>query len=510
MSLQQINYTQIRGGIPNVLDFGAKGDGSTDDTASIQLALTTAGAGSTVYFPEGVYYINGTLTLNPGQIIQGAGWFCQNGQNVPTSGSILVQHSTSDIPLISLSSTDSLQQEGGGLRDIALVNNVPGSTVGTGFKTVDVPKVLIDNLYVAQFNVAIEQGKNCYQWSVNNVKVLDTSICLYAHDEGEDSTYTACSFRTYRATGKAIYLANMSQTNVFVGCDISDNLWGCFMNQGDTNGNGTGTPYPMSATFINCQFEDNIYAAIGTVTSNQSASSSLHPTITAINCRAYISGTFSGCTPNNGQSFIYAQHAAQIKIDNIISNGYSYGLTIGQAAYGYNYYTGSICGPTVWSNPTAAATWGTSKVQGGIPSVGAVSFFPGDHPLVRLTSTSLNYTATNYTKIPFTTIVSDYYNWYNSTNIVPLRNQTVRFRTALYIDSAPAGRYTITLYKNGSPLQIVYDQEVSVASQPLLLTGEALDVPNGTTDSYYINIYSSASWSLDTTASYFYAETLGS
>ena len=41
----------------NVLDFGAKGDGKTLDTAAIQAAID---AGGEVYFPKGIY-ISGTL-----------------------------------------------------------------------------------------------------------------------------------------------------------------------------------------------------------------------------------------------------------------------------------------------------------------------------------------------------------------------------------------------------------------------------------------------------------------
>jgi len=48
--------------VVNVKDFGAVGDGVTDDTASIQLALDRAGVtGDSVYFPAGVYVVSAIL-----------------------------------------------------------------------------------------------------------------------------------------------------------------------------------------------------------------------------------------------------------------------------------------------------------------------------------------------------------------------------------------------------------------------------------------------------------------
>jgi len=50
----------------NVLDFGARGDGVTDDTAAIQKALDTH---RTVYLPLGFYVVNDTIRMRPDTVI---------------------------------------------------------------------------------------------------------------------------------------------------------------------------------------------------------------------------------------------------------------------------------------------------------------------------------------------------------------------------------------------------------------------------------------------------------
>lgn len=57
----------------SVKDFGATGDGVTNDTAAIQAAITAAGAGKALYFPAGTYILTATLNALSNQSFEGDG-----------------------------------------------------------------------------------------------------------------------------------------------------------------------------------------------------------------------------------------------------------------------------------------------------------------------------------------------------------------------------------------------------------------------------------------------------
>ncbi len=61
----------------NVRDFGAKGDGRTNDLRAIQAAVNKAGSagGGIVYFPKGIYLVDGSIVVNKNKVeLEGAGW----------------------------------------------------------------------------------------------------------------------------------------------------------------------------------------------------------------------------------------------------------------------------------------------------------------------------------------------------------------------------------------------------------------------------------------------------
>ena len=70
-------------GVVNVRDYGAKGDGSTDDTNAIQNAINTIGnaGGGTVLVPDANYLCHGALSLTNGVTLSGG----RQGPFIPTS-----------------------------------------------------------------------------------------------------------------------------------------------------------------------------------------------------------------------------------------------------------------------------------------------------------------------------------------------------------------------------------------------------------------------------------------
>lgn len=92
MSLTKVSYSMITGAVVNVLDYGATGDGTTNDTTAIQAAIVAA-AGKTLYFPAGIYLFTGLLNIASSMTICGEGNSTQLKPNNVTGNTIRVNAS---------------------------------------------------------------------------------------------------------------------------------------------------------------------------------------------------------------------------------------------------------------------------------------------------------------------------------------------------------------------------------------------------------------------------------
>lgn len=83
------------GDIVSVKDFGATGNGSTDDTAAIVAAFSAAGTlSAALLFPEGIYLVSNTVTVPTGVPVYGHGFqttIIRRGTWVGTAGAPLFQ-----------------------------------------------------------------------------------------------------------------------------------------------------------------------------------------------------------------------------------------------------------------------------------------------------------------------------------------------------------------------------------------------------------------------------------
>lgn len=192
----------------NVKDFGAKGDGVTDDTEAFLNAINT---GLNVYVPNGNYIISSTLTLQTGQTISGislppvySSWTIPSTPKTSrliftgAEGNFIVMNGYATIENLFIQSnathshdvisidptTTQFAQTAYGIRLLNLV--IQGNTISNNWNDVE----NLTNAIVGIHFKNSEQNRYLYFSKINNIHIIKVDAGIYMDHEANGGTFT--------------------------------------------------------------------------------------------------------------------------------------------------------------------------------------------------------------------------------------------------------------------------------------------------------------------------------
>ena len=132
--------------VVSVKDFGAVGDGTTDDTSAIQAALDAA---ASVFIPAGTYLVSSTLRIKTGfKSLQGAG---DGATRLKTTGQNTILHVGPDTVVDVTTTANHIAVQG-----IRFEKTVNSTSLNPGVKFVACADVDVSNISVIDFAVGLE------------------------------------------------------------------------------------------------------------------------------------------------------------------------------------------------------------------------------------------------------------------------------------------------------------------------------------------------------------------
>jgi hypothetical protein len=188
MSLTKVSYAMIDGAPINVQDYGAVGDGVTDDTAAIQAALNVGG---NVYFPLGTYIFNDEIIFTTNVSMDLAGSTLKRGNSgtgpgIRPKGTIFnLQNGTIDGNNNTVDFGHLLSLENSAMRayinNVVFKNNVAGYTGSTATADIDA-----DHINAYKFNSLTVT--NCVFTLASRQGISITTAATYVNITGNQFT----------------------------------------------------------------------------------------------------------------------------------------------------------------------------------------------------------------------------------------------------------------------------------------------------------------------------------
>ncbi len=215
----------------NVTDYGAKGDGQTDDTAAIQAAIDAAENGGIIEIPRGTYMIRGLKIRKHGITITGEARF----------GTRLSRITGSTDPLIDASGTASMS---GHLKFCSVTNLM---LIGN-YK----PGLLLRSYYADNFIFRDVSFVHCDGTSVDFIEVWDTRFYNCTWENCGSVTEPATLFRNSMPMGQFGYSDDNTNQIHFLGCRWESWRNGAVRLDGWANGS---TRLLNGFFFVSCKME---------------------------------------------------------------------------------------------------------------------------------------------------------------------------------------------------------------------------------------------------------------
>jgi hypothetical protein len=272
MSLTKVSYSMIDAAPINVADYGATGDGTTDDTVAIQAAFNavSASGGTVVFEPGKTYMINGSYL--PIQTLFGG--------VKPKSGTI-IQGNNAKLKVITSSATGYCVLNLNAVSNIAINDlNIQGDVgrhIGTtgefghGLMIMGCDNVVLNNLFITLcwgdavlFSEYVRVNGNT-NVDVNNCEFVDCRRQGVSVVDLSNGTFIGCSFRNIGATAFTSPAAGVDLEPDYVGAQASNLTFvGCTFNNNQSHGfiAGSSVNVVENIRIIGCSFYNNGASAI--------------------------------------------------------------------------------------------------------------------------------------------------------------------------------------------------------------------------------------------------------
>jgi hypothetical protein len=237
MSLTKASYSMVEGAPVNVRDWGAKGDGVTDDTAAIQAAIdycvNLSIRKQTLYFPANepaaYYKVTAPLVINGRLSVVGDGQFSTTILGVGfTAGQFLIDYSINPVGTVYFAE----------IKNIALGHVNP--TVGNGVRLKDISYMVMKQVYIYNCYEAglYITGTNCFSNSFEEVTIYNMGnkcVTFENFTGGGQYMFSACSF-VLAANGFTIQPNAFTDALLLQNCNFEQNTISDLVVYGGVNG----------------------------------------------------------------------------------------------------------------------------------------------------------------------------------------------------------------------------------------------------------------------------------